>query len=224
MATFQASARGNRFLNMQRTLQTFTSQVAALEQEAAQVATETSRRAFTSELNLRGRPYAPPRRGRNTTLGSFGNSIVWERLKGGTSGTGNTGAGIDIQRLPWYWIIQEIGTNAEAEQLSNPTRTWKVESQVGRRISPALAWASGPGAGPKPGVIGASGDQLFYVSELNTAKAAAGYRVRSARTKGGGGYRIRREIKGKHFLRAGGLAGYANLASNLTDAVRRTFN
>jgi hypothetical protein len=131
-----------------------------------------------------------------------------------TGGVGpSTGVEFELGRLPFYALIQEIGTGQSAA-IINPAGSISVRSQVGRLISANLYWASGPGAAPVPASRGVSHDQLYYASELNAQAVAAARRRRK---------RIRREIKGKHFIGDGGVAGFLELRTRLTDEANRIF-
>jgi len=199
------SAKAKRFLNAYAQAQKFRSAIPAAEQAAAATATAVSRQRFVSRLS--GRPPAPTRPGRLSTSGAFASEISWIRTA--------TGGGIEFElaRLPFYALIQEIGTGQSAAIL-NPRGSITVRSQVGRTISANLYWASGPGAAPSRAQRGVHSEQLYYASELNAQAVAAARRRRK---------RIRREIKGKHFIGDGGAAGYVELRTRLTDEARRIF-
>jgi len=198
------SARGRRFLNMYAQAQKFRQTVAGHETEAARVATNTSRSVFQSRLS--GRPMAPSRPGRLSTGGAFASDILWQR---GTVGS----IEFDLARLPFYALIQEIGTGQSAAIL-NPPGTITIPSQVGREISANLIWGSGPGGVASRAQTGRRDQQLYYASDLN-AKSVAALRRRKKR--------IRREIKGKHFIGDGGNAGFLELRTRLTDEAKRIF-
>jgi hypothetical protein len=180
----------------------FTEAIPAVGEKAAAEATTASKTAFESHLNERGRPHAPVRRGRPTTLGQFGSDIVWESAEGNVT--------LDMRRLPRYALIQEIGTG-ESARILNPPGEVTVRSQVGRSISGTLAWSSGPGGDVKSGKRGASGDQLYYASDLN-------HSGRWRRKM-----KIRREIVGKHFIRDGGRAGFVKLRAGLIEEAGKFF-
>ena len=116
-----------------------------------------------------------------------------------------------MAKLPRYALIQEVGTGRSARIL-NPPGQITIPSQIGRAISANLYWGTGVGGNAVGPRAGANGDQLYYASELNNVGA-----VRRRKK------RIRREIKGKHFLQAGGQAGYLELRTGLVDEAKRIF-
>lgn len=199
----RVSAKGRRFMDMPRLAQQFAQTVPAVQKKAAEEATSVSRATFASHLNERGRPEAPPRPGRPTTLGRFASDILWESNLGMID--------IDMRRLPIYALIQEIGTG-ETAKILNPQGEVTVRSQIGRRISANLYWGTAVGGTAVPARRGASGEQLFYASELSNI---GNVRRRQKR--------IHRNIKGKHFLRAGGQAGMVQLRTGLVDEAKRIF-
>lgn len=209
MTALQISARGRRFLNVYAQAQAFRRAVPGAEAAAAAVATDESKYTFLRQLNARNRPHAAPRSGRPTTGGTFDQLIRWR-----PDGRGNIA--FDFQGLKGaapYFLIQEIGTGKTATIL-NPQGTVTVRSQVGRTISANLYWASGPGGNAVAPRSGASGDQIYAAAELNASTLA---RVPQRRK------RIRREIKGKHYIQIGGRAGYLELRTRLTDEAKRIF-
>lgn len=200
------SAKGRRFLSAYGQVQRFRRAVPQIEADAAKTATQVSRNVFTRQLGHR--PPASPRQGRPTTGGAFAQFIEWTPNNGTIS--------FDLQLLRGaapYFLIQEIGTGKSAIIL-NPAGTIAVRSQVGRRISANLYWATGPGANAIGARTGANRDQLYLAAELNAATLAAVSRRRK---------RIRREIHGKHYLQAGGRAGFLELRTRLTDEANRIF-
>lgn len=201
------SARGRRFLNAYSQVQRFRRVVPQIEADAAKTATQVSRAVFTRQLGHR--PVAQPRQGRPTTGGAFAQFIEWTPANNGT-------IGFDLQLLRGaapYFLIQEIGTGKSATIL-NPAGTVAVRSQVGRQISANLYWATGAGANAVGARTGANRDQLYLAAELNAATLAAVPRRRK---------RIRREIHGKHYLQAGGRAGFLELRTRLADEANRIF-
>lgn len=201
------SAHGNRFLNMYAQTRKFKQAIPGAETAAAKVATDLSRARFVSRLS--GRPLAPPRARRPTTLGHFATNIEWTRTTSGKNG----GVALEVQRLPIYAFIQEIGTGKSARIL-NPPGQLTVRSQYGRTISANLFWGTGPGGHAVRATTGAHDDQLFYANELNANSVASLRRRRK---------RIRREIKGKHYIADGGMAGALELRARLTDEAKRIF-
>jgi hypothetical protein len=216
--SFQVSARGQRLLTFQQQAQQFAQQVPVRETEAATAATKESRAVYTRWLGKR--PLAPARPGRPTTMGNFVNDITWER-------DGKGYIDFDVDRMAPYYLIQEIGTGQSATILAPPGKppgSVSVKYQTGRRIPMSLYWAPGPGATASKqmstkdrklpnGAVGTN-DQLYLSTQVN-ANAAAAARKRPMT--------IRREIKGKHYLRDGGLTGFNTLADGLSADAKRIF-
>lgn len=210
------SPRGNRFMNMPALARGFADRVEKYEDEAATRATEMSRRM--SRRFSSGRPLAPARPGRPTTDGAFANYLKWQR---GANGL----IEFDLPALEAvapYWLILEIGTGKSSNHGS-------VKSQKGRRISQSLYWADGPGAMPSRAMSGkkrlqaqqASGgvtrlnQQLYPVADITNAAYIPHAQGRTGL--------IRREIKGKHYIQDGGLAGFTFLRDEMMADFRRTF-
>lgn len=204
MASMIISAKGRRFLDMNGLASRFANTIPAIEEAAAKQATVVSRATFNTNLNVRGRPYAPLRAGRPTTMGHFASDIIWALEGKGL-------IGIDLTQLERYALILEIGTG-ESAKILNPPGELFIPKQYGREISAKLFWASGKRTPAKKAEGGVSGDQLFYASDLSTTKNV------SPRKK-----HIHKEIEGKHFLQAGGRAGYLELSQGLVDEAKRIF-
>lgn len=210
-SSVQISARARRFMAWGApggAISQFRTAAVNREMQAAKVATDMSRNVFASS-NMMKRPLAPPRQGRPTTDGTFRTLLVWD------PDHANNSIVFDTQRIRSrapYYLIQEIGTGQSARIL-NPPGTLTVPSQRGRLISANLLWATGPGASPAaPGRNGAGAlEQLYLVTDLNNATR------RSRRM------RIRREIKGKHYLRDGGIEGFRVLSEGLKADAQRIF-
>lgn len=202
------SAKARRFLGIQKQISQFQQVIPKHEDAAASRATLVSRDRFLSQLS--GRPLAPARTGRPTTGGRFADDIIWER-------DGHGGIELDVPRLQAvapYFLIQEIGTNKTANILngagSSGPGSISVRGQAGRSIAWTLFWASGAGSNAVQATTGATGDQLYLAPDININTMVAKRRKR-----------IRREIKGKHYLRDGGAAGFSELeVLLLTDAQR----
>lgn len=201
--TLRVSARGKRYMQMPVMARNFLQAARATELAAADKATQVSRATFNSKLSPR--PVIAPRLGRPTTGGQFANEIVWER-------TGRGDIKVDYAKLPRYSLIQEIGTG-QAAHISNPPGSVRVRSQVGRYISANLVW-DGPGGPQSPSVGRRGQDQLVFRAHVNDEKLE---NVRARRI------RIRREIKGKHYLRDGGKQGFRTLKSGLFRDAKRIF-
>lgn len=202
------SPQARRFLNAATAAQRFKLAIKQREMEAAKVATDVSRMTFKSRI---ARPLAPPRHGRPTTMGLFADYINW-------SPSGKTKGFIDfdssgLAAKAEYWLIQEIGTNRTAT-ITNPPGVVTVRSQIGRIIPFNLYWAQGVGGSASDARTGASGDQLYYATEVN-AKSLHNVRARRKR--------IRREIKGRHYLQAGGAEGIQYLGVKLGADAKKIF-
>lgn len=206
--TFQTSAKAKRFLNMNATVQQFIKATNVREQDAIKAATAESRNVFTS--NLSGRPHVPPRMGRRTSGGTFASQIHWVK----TPGHHDVSISLDIatlKRLGSYVFVNEIGTGKTAHIL-NPPGSITVPSQIGRMLPRGLVWASGPGADAVGPSKSTRAQNLFLRSDVN-----GGFVV-----KGRVG-RIRREIKGKHFIQKGGVLGFHTLDAGLRADAKRIF-
>lgn len=184
----------------------FVRQVEEAAVEAAQYATAVSQNQFRS--NVSGRPFAPARAGRPTTEGAFETLLRWEP----TSANGVIGARFDLDiiasRAP-YWIIQEIGTGEGASVTGGHVAEYVIPSQIGRSISNHLVWASGvltaSESGSRTSVSGGK-EQLYLVPP--------GAAFRKPRRK----LKIGKEIKGKHFVQAGGREGFASFSATVRAA------
>jgi hypothetical protein len=206
---FVVSAKGRRFLNIRQTAQEFDQKVIEFEDQAADAATNMSREVFLREEAKYRRPLAPKRPGRPTTGGQFADRLLW-------TPDGNGNIEFDVRKIRAaapYFIIQEIGTGQSAAIL-NPKGSVSVKSQYGRLISSRLVWAAGPGGDPVNASRGASRDQLYFARDFNADSLKD---VRQRRK------RIRREIKGKHYLYFGGNEGFDVLARLLNEEAKRVF-
>lgn len=199
----------------------------ATAQAAARRATAKSRAAFTAGLS--GRPIAPARKGRPTTSGQFPSYINWSATRGGGGKVGTT-VQFDLHKLDAnapYWLIQEIGTGETANITSGVAARQvryggSVTSQAGRPISKFLMFAPGPGQAPtrsrgltkgKRGSSGSTGfDQLYRAGDLDK-QAVANFRS--------GPHRIKREIRGKHYIQIGGNEGFRYFKSNVIAGTKR---
>lgn len=209
MASLNAvTPKAQRFLYARRQARTFRAAIKQREQEAAALATTVSRGTFASRIP---RPVAPPRPGRPTTGGLFTDYIKWETSKS-HKGFIDFDSGTMKAKAP-YWLIQEIGTNRTATIL-NPPGSVSVRSQIGRTIPFNLYWASGVGGTATDARTGAFGQQLYLATEVNAASLK---KVKGRRK------RIRREIKGRHYLQAGGAEGFRYLGETLVADAKRIF-
>lgn len=181
---------------------------------AADEATRVTRESFRYKRPAN----AGKRRGRSSTGGHMRQALQWRP-------NGSGGVAFDInqanQDAP-HWIIQEVGTNSRAlvrqggvsQGRGRPSiaasNYVRVKSQVGRRISPRLAWGTGPrGQFVNPG--DAAGQQLYLRSRL---KGKSGPKR---------GMTIRREIEAQNFVQKGGQAGFRQYREQLLEKARREF-
>lgn len=202
---FHVSERGNAFLNVGESARRFLDKVEEAESEAASVATQRSRMQYDSWVS--GRPFAPARRKRPTTNGGMGAMLHWQ--------VGSDGMVVfdrdTLDNEAPYWVIQEIGTGQSARIL-NPEGEVRVKSQVGRELPKGLFyWGV---AGGEPAQWGGL-HQLFPVSSAPSDPLLSPYAEVSGR--------IRREIKGKHFVQKGGIAGYDVFRDSLLAAFNGAF-
>lgn len=171
---------------------------------AAMRATSSSRARFLSRLQ--GRPTTAPRPGRPTTQGAFADHIEWSPVGHGHRVSAQIGK---LQRVAPYWLVQEIGTGSSAKVAtgglgnlrggqgrSGPRLSGnvRVRSQAGRRIPSGLVW-SGNRVGQDQIVPGPAERPIV----------------------------IRQEIRGKHYLRTGGNAGFRLYEAELYQAWARAF-
>lgn len=210
------SARAKRFMQMPQLAQQFVQRTAQHESEAARVATEESRLVYRRWQSRR--PFVAPRPLRQTTMGAFPNLLTWKRINQGQ---------IEFDRgtlvgQAWYWEIQEIGTGQSARIL-NPSGSVTVPSQIGREIPPGLVWADGPGGSSHKPMSAKARQEAEQLGSL----ASANQQLYPAALMGGGYHhragRIRKQIKGKHFVRDGGYLGMKTLRESLIEDARKTF-
>jgi hypothetical protein len=207
------SAKAKRFMQMGSRANQFAARVVQYEQDAAKEATAESRQIYARWHS--GRPIAPPRNGRPTTMGQFGDLLLWERAGNGLIEFDLAGL---KSRAP-YALIQEIGTNQSASILNGPMAgSLSVRSQRGRHISAHLMWADAQGGTASRPMTGKN-------RSAAQATGSIGMQQLFERPKGSYGRAglIRREIKGKHFIRDGGIAGYDLLRDRLVSDFNKTF-
>jgi len=172
----------NQVLNggLRRDIELFEVGINQARNEAARVATEKSRAQFTGLLSKRAT--TDERKGRRTTQGAFARYINWVPSGGGVK------ADIDsLHAAAPYWLVQEVGTErgmtAKALRASpeGPQVAFVagVPRQAGRVIPSGLVWS---GSSPPT-------DQIVRGPWRQPIT-------------------IRREITGKHYLRAGSNAGF----------------
>lgn len=166
---------------------------------AVQTATTRSRAQFRSRLS--GRAHVPARPDRPTTDGQFAQLIRWDRQAGrpgamrGAASAGDTFVAFQLEELEGrapYWLIQEIGTGETATILDRGENR-SVKAQRGRLISPNLVWADVAGNYDVP--------RAPMGQQLRTLKDVKGLPMRMDLEE----IRIKREIEGKHYIRAGGM-------------------
>jgi len=184
---------------------------------AAKVATDVTRATWNSRGGKR--PVAPARPGRSSTGGRMADHLSW-RAQGGPDGQ----VVFDLAKADAdapQWIIQEIGTGARAtvrrggaanpvgRPASGASYVRTVQPQRGRRVAATLAFSSGPrGSYTPPGA--ARGQQLFLAVQLKNGSRSRGFR-------------ITREIQGRHFVRDGGEAGFLRYEQEVLKAARSAF-
>lgn len=180
---------------LRRDIRFFEQGVQQAQNEAALHATMTSRARFASRLS--GRPVTDPRPGRPTTQGAFANYINWT-----PDGRGGVKADTaSLQAAAPYWLVQEVGTergrSAKALRAgpNGPEVAFVagVPRQAGRIIPSGLTWSGNTG-----------NDQIMPGPWRQPIT-------------------IRREIKGKHYLRTGGKQGFARYERKLEDAFFSAF-
>jgi len=213
-SSVQLSAKARRFMTMNQPgglISQFLTAATRREVEGAKIATDTSRSVFLSRLS--GRPLAPPRAGRPTTLGAFASLLNW------VPDHRTNGVKFDVMAIKSqapYYLIQEVGTGRSAtiiKTANGSTGAITIPSQRGRLIRNInLYWAAGPGGNPSPPGRGGGLEQLYLATDLKGGPFSRTRRMR-----------IRREIKGKHYLRDGGIEGFRVLSNGLQTDARRIF-
>lgn len=180
---------------LRRDIEMFELGINRARNEASRVATEKSRARFTSRLGKR--PLTDPRPGRPTTRGTFANYINWV-----PDSRGGVRADIgSLQAVAPYWLVQEVGTergrSARALRATpdGPEVAFVagVPRQAGRVIPSGLVWSGQTG-----------NDQIVRGPWRQPIT-------------------IRREIKGKHYLRTGGKQGFAHYERLLEKAFFNAF-
>lgn len=188
--------------------------------QAARTAEVASRRVWNNRPNKRQPGGLGGFLGRETTGGKLASFIEWK--SGRRSGA--SVVRVDVNKLDAaapHWIIQEIGTGkratirrggmgAKAAQPGTGSTTVRtVKKQRGRRIGRGgLVFASGGNYSP-PGVR--RDEQIYLASQVQ------GVPPRTA------GIRIRREIKGQHFVKKGGQEGFRQYRRSTLAAARSAF-
>lgn len=205
------------FGELDERLSAFVAQVDFARYAAARRATQVSQSSFH-----RTRDLAPARPGRHGT-GQMTSFIRWRPI-GKESSVGL--ALQELNRRAPHWIIQEIGTGERAVQRvgtspnpvgrprGNATYIKTVKSQVGRRISPGLVWATKGGAYSPPG--SARGENLRWRSQVSGAPVHFDPKTNRRATA----LRIRNEIKGQHFVQKGGQSGFREYRETVLAAAR----
>lgn len=207
--------------DLNRRLKALVDADAAAQQMAARVATARTRATF----NYRREPIAP-RAGRSSTGGQMRQHLRWVVRNGRVE--------FDMAeadaRAP-HWIIQEIGTGkratikqgGQANPVGRPakgsTHTVSVRSQIGRRLSGGLVFATPGGAYTAPGA--GQGQAIYWASRVKGVPQWSGRR--GARDQAAA-IRIRNEIPAKHMVRDGGRTGFRQYRSSVLAAARRAFD
>lgn len=216
--TLSMTDRGTLDAKLDAKIDAFLTKVSNAETEAAKKATQVSKSSFR-----RVRELAPPRSGRSGK-GQLVNSISWARRSDGTVGLKQA----ELNAKAPHWIIQEIGTGQRAitrvagtpRPTGRPTKGAQyvktVKSQRGRRISPGLVFASRGGQYSPPG---AAHNQQLYARMM-----VRGAPIRTARSRlSAPGIRISKEIRGQHFIKKGGQAGFREYRESVLAAARQQF-
>lgn len=189
------------------------------EQQARVAAAATAQQASRRSVTYL-RPVVPRRAGRSSTGGKLASKVVWRASAGGST------VDLDVDALTTaapHWIIEEIGTGQSATIMragtSNPrgrpakgaSYVKTVRSQLGRRISPTLAWGTGPSGVLTP--PGARRGQGLYLRRSLTGRGV--YRGR--------GMTITREVPAKHFVQAGPQAAFPEYRLSVRAAAQSAF-
>lgn len=182
----------------------FEDMTARSARRAARVATQSSQQRWRSKLSKRATTGPRPRR--PTTQGTFANFISWQPVADGQRVSAQVGK---LAKVAPYWLIQEIGTGKSAKVAvggkgrlrggqgrDGPREQGNVsvKPQAGRPIPSGLVWG---GNNPKT-------DQIIPGPRRKPIV-------------------IKEEIKGKHYLRTGGNAGFAVFHQDLGNDFRSAF-
>jgi len=204
--------------DMHRRVAAFTAQVETARNTSAQIATQSS-----LSYIKRKRPVAPPRLGRNQE--HIKDVIKWRPVPSLPSGVGLNVT--ELNNRAKHWIIQEIGTGSRAtvkvagrpNPKGRPTvgsaYVKTVKSQVGRRVSNALVFATGPGGKWVKPKKGATNQQLYLRSNIK--------KVPYTNNRSQPGIIIGKEIDGQHFVRLGGHTGFREYRRSVYAAARQQF-
>lgn len=197
-------------------IKAFTTDVKAAQILAGSRATVVSRNSIKSV-----RPTAPLRPGRYHGLRD---AVKWGALRN------SDGVQVAVSQLNSKfppWLVHEIGTGQKAIQhvggKPNPvgrpakgaTHVKAVKSQIGRRLSPGLVFASGNKyQGPDKGRF--RQDQIVPRAGVTGAPP----RFDRATSRSQPGIRISREIPAQHFIKKGGEAGFRDYRQSVLAAAR----
>lgn len=203
-----------------------------IRKQAAEEATRKSRQVFESKRSQR--EFTAKRAGRPTTRGQFSSYIEWFPWPN------DAGVGFDYGKLEDkapYWIIQEVGTGKSYQMLEHLPGDEKpsvvdagsIKKQQGRLIPGGLAWGDSSGNYHRP-QHGRRTDQIHPVAKLSIAKTEVKKARGAGRTKNLRStamlrtpqVQIRKEIKGKHFVKAGGVVGARLYRNQLLAAAEKT--
>lgn len=192
------------------------------EQSSLLMAARTATTGTRANFAHRREPIAP-RPGRSSTGGRMKQHLTWVARDGQVQFDMAT-----ADRQAPHWLIQEIGTGQRAtvkrHDTPNPlgrpkkgaTYVRTVKSQKGRRISAGLVFANNGRYSPP----GARRDE-----QLQWASRVTGVPQRTPGSPQGqaAGIRIRREIRGQHFVKKGGEQGFREYRSSVLAAARQAF-
>lgn len=198
---FVMSPKGRTFMGMASAASAFGVAARELTADAAETATTYSRAQYADQLI--GRPLVPAHASRATTMGRFEQLIKWT----------DNGQGIvefdraTLDEEAWYWIVLEIGTgrNAGIWDLTGFDEV-SIPSQRGRELPRGFYWGN-EGGSP------ASAPGLHNLFPYAKGASYTGYA--SILGPDGMPMRIKREIRGKHFVQEGGLLGLERLTEGL---------
>lgn len=212
--------RGTLDKGLRNDIKRFEKEARSAAKHAATAATKGSRSQYetSSDLGRSRRATMKPRPTRPTTEGTFASHIKWQPTN--NPYMVSIGAA-ELQKAAPYWLIQEIGTGKSAQmgkaglhkarggqgrhgarQPGNIT----IKSQKGRRIDVGLVWTGGDGK--KTDNLAHRSDHIPGPGEKSPPR---------------GEPRITKEIKGKHYIRTGGLRGRTAYKEGLKAAFKSAF-
>lgn len=194
-------------------VRTFVQSTTKVQVDAAATATRVSR------ANVKRKRELVVRAGR---FHGLRDAIEWKPTR--TGGVNLQVSRLDAEFKPWE--VQEIGTGQKAVRHVGGTPNPRgrpaagaryvrsVRSQVGRRITPGLVFASGGKYSPPSDSTRTQ--QLHLRSEISDAPVRFDPETRRSAP----GIRIGREIEGQHFIQKGGQAGFREYKTGVLAAAR----